>query len=41
MIEPILEDTSEGSLSLDHTSDIMQDIPEQIPISLAHDHFIV
>ena len=37
-IEPILQDTSEDSLSLDHTSDIVSDVQDQIPISHVQDH---
>ena len=34
-IESIFDVTSKNSLVLDHTSDIIPDIPEQSPISLA------
>ena len=34
-IEPIFEDTADNSLPLDHTADIIQDIPEQSTIPLA------
>ena len=37
-IEPILQDTSEDSLSLDHTSDIVSDVQDQIPISHVPHH---
>ena len=37
-LEPILQDTYEDSLSLDHTSDIVSDVQDQIFISHVQDH---